>query len=144
MINELLSRLDKVKSKGANRWVACCSAHEDKTPSLAITDLNGKILLHCFSGCSPIDIINAVGLEMSDLFPDEGQSDFKGFINIQREIAAKKLNTEIDNVNNEKEVLIIAKKMRENGEKLTQADLAREKEAYLKIREFKSSENINR
>ena len=70
-VNNLLSKLDKVRSTGNGKWMACCSAHNDRSPSLAIkqTD-NGKLLLNCFSGCSVIDILAAIGLELSDLMPE--------------------------------------------------------------------------
>jgi hypothetical protein len=36
---------------------ACCPAHDDHTPSLSITDgSDGRLLLHCFAGCSFRDI----------------------------------------------------------------------------------------
>lgn len=66
----LLSRLDKVKRTGTDRWVARCPAHDDRGPSLAVRELeNGRVLVHCFAGCSVDDVVGAVGLEMSDLFP---------------------------------------------------------------------------
>lgn len=67
----LLSRLDKVRRTGQDRWIACCPAHGDKRPSLAVRELDdGRVLIHCFSGgCSVHDIVAAVGLELSDLFP---------------------------------------------------------------------------
>ena len=69
MIGDLLNRLEKVKgSKG--RWTACCPAHGDKSPSLAVTMLDdGRILLKCFAGCSAYEIVSAVGMDMTDLFP---------------------------------------------------------------------------
>jgi hypothetical protein len=71
MIGNLLNRLEKVKgSKG--RWTACCPAHGDKSPSLAITMLeDGRILLKCFAGCSAYEVVSAVGMDMQDLFPKE-------------------------------------------------------------------------
>lgn len=72
MINALLERLDKVKERGEGSWIACCPAHEDKTPSLSIRETSdGTILVHDFAGCSPVDILSAVGLELKDLFPKE-------------------------------------------------------------------------
>ncbi len=69
-IDNLLSKFDKVKSTGNGKYLACCPAHPDKSPSLAIKQTNdGKILLHCFSGCQVSDIVAAVGLELSDLMP---------------------------------------------------------------------------
>ena len=69
-VDTLISRLDKVRRTGRGSWIACCPAHADKSPSLTIRETDdGKVLLHCFTGCSALEIIDAVGLEMSDLFP---------------------------------------------------------------------------
>ena len=63
-IDNLLSRLHKVKKTGPDRWLACCPAHEDKTPSMAIRELgDGRILIHDFAGCSVEAILDAVGLK---------------------------------------------------------------------------------
>lgn len=69
-ITDLLNRLEKVKKTGTDKWIARCCAHEDKSPSLAIKVADdGRILLHCFAGCSVFDICGAVGVEVSELFP---------------------------------------------------------------------------
>ena len=66
----LLSRLNKVKQTGKDRWIACCPAHADKHPSLNIRETpDGAVLIHCFAGCGAADVVVAVGLELSDLFP---------------------------------------------------------------------------
>ena len=66
----LLDRLEKVRRKGDGKWMACCPAHDDKNPSLSITGIgNGKVLIHCFAGCSPADVVRSLGLSMSDLYP---------------------------------------------------------------------------
>jgi CHC2 zinc finger len=66
----LLSRLNKVRKTGPNSWVACCPAHDDKSPSLSIRDADdGRILCHCFAGCSIDNILLAVGMSIDDLFP---------------------------------------------------------------------------
>ena len=71
-MHELLSRLDKVRPAGQDTWAACCPAHDDKSPSLTIRQAaDGKLLLHCFTGCSTYDVLAAVGLAWGDLFPDE-------------------------------------------------------------------------
>jgi DNA primase len=68
----LLARLDKVKTSGHGKWLACCPAHPDKRPSLHIKECDdGRVLVHCFTGCSVGDILAAVGLEFSDLFPEK-------------------------------------------------------------------------
>ena len=37
MIGNFLNKLEKVPGKRGH-WIACCPAHEDKRPSLAITE----------------------------------------------------------------------------------------------------------
>ena len=35
------------------RGIACCPAHDDRSPSLSLADgADGRLLLHCHSGCS--------------------------------------------------------------------------------------------
>lgn len=69
-IDNLFSRLDKVKRTGNGTYQACCPAHADKSPSLTIRETDdGTILLHCFAGCSAYEVVSAVGMELSDLFP---------------------------------------------------------------------------
>ncbi|WNK19360.1 CHC2 zinc finger domain-containing protein [Halomonas piscis] len=69
-VYRFLDRLDKVQSKGPERWAACCPAHDDRGPSLSVRVADdGKLLVHCFAGCGAADVVAAVGLELSDLFP---------------------------------------------------------------------------
>jgi hypothetical protein len=73
----LLSKLDKVRRTGNGTWSACCPAHNDKSPSLSIRETDtGSILLHCFSGCTAHEIVAAVGMELSDLFPPRTDQHF--------------------------------------------------------------------
>lgn len=71
-IETLLGRLHGVKAGNAvGRWMARCPAHEDRSPSLTVRLVDdGRILLHCFAGCSAVDVIGACGLAMTDLFPE--------------------------------------------------------------------------
>jgi hypothetical protein len=67
----LLAQLQKVKATGRGRWIACCPAHEDRTPSLTIAEGDdGRVLIHCFSGCDVGSVVGAVGMTLSDLMPD--------------------------------------------------------------------------
>lgn len=67
----LISRLRKVKQTGDGRWIACCPAHDDGSPSLSITERDDRVLIHCFAGCPVDHVVAAVGLELSDLFPQD-------------------------------------------------------------------------
>jgi len=61
-------------------WQGRCPAHESsggKSLTLATGD-DGEVLVHCFAGCDTTDIVAAVGLTMSDLFPEKAQRDSHG------------------------------------------------------------------
>ena len=70
-IGDLLNRLERVRRMGDGRWIACCPAHGDRHPSLNIKlGADDVILLQCRSGgCSAHDIVSAVGMNLTDLFP---------------------------------------------------------------------------
>ena len=71
-IDTLLSHLSKVKRTGKGRYLACCPAHSDKHPSLSIRELNdGRVLIHCFTGCNVKEILRATGLEFDVLYPEK-------------------------------------------------------------------------
>jgi hypothetical protein len=70
-VENLLQRLEKVKGRNGS-WTARCPAHADKGPSLAVREADdGRILVHCFAGCETANVLGAVGLDMTDLFPPE-------------------------------------------------------------------------
>jgi len=43
-----------------NYGMACCPAHQDRTPSLSVTQKNGRLLFYCHAGCSQGDVISAL------------------------------------------------------------------------------------
>ena len=69
-MTDIIERLKYTRETGPGRWLVRCPAHDDKRPSLTIrlTD-DGRWLLHCFAGCDVHEIVAAIGLELSDLFP---------------------------------------------------------------------------
>lgn len=75
--HRLLDRLDKVRQTSPDRWIACCPAHDDKTPSLSIRQAEDRILVFCFSGCHVEDVLTAVGLSFSDLYLDESRAAYE-------------------------------------------------------------------
>jgi putative DNA primase/helicase len=65
----VLSRLPNAKRNGKG-WAARCPAHDDKHPSLSISEgEGGRALVHCHAGCAPEEILSALGLKMADLMP---------------------------------------------------------------------------
>ena len=66
----LLSRLRRVKRTGPGKWSASCPTREDKSPSLAIRELDdGRVLIHDFGGDDVESILATLGLSFSDLYP---------------------------------------------------------------------------
>lgn len=69
MIADILSRLDKVRQTGKGTWIARCPAHDDKGPSLSLREVeDGRVLLHCFAECLPVDVLTSLGLDWSAAF----------------------------------------------------------------------------
>jgi hypothetical protein len=69
-LERILSRLSGLVSAGPNKWRARCPAHDDHEPSLSIgLGDDGRVLLHCFAGCSAEEVVLALGLDVGDLFP---------------------------------------------------------------------------
>jgi CHC2 zinc finger len=119
-IDDFITRFDKVKSTGSGKYIALCPAHPDKSPSLGIKQTDeGKILIHCFSGCDVSNIIAAVGLDLGDLMP-ENRSYQKGS-------KSPKFNKYelFDRLAFESVILSLAIRQLLNGETLAEHDLSR-------------------
>ena len=69
---DVLDRLN-VASRNGEKAMSFCPAHDDRSnPSLGLKAENGRLLMHCFAGCRLEDIISEIGLQMKDLFLEEG------------------------------------------------------------------------
>ena len=55
----VLQRLDGVRRSGSG-WSARCPAHDDRHPSLSVTERDGTILFHCHAGCTQDAVIDAL------------------------------------------------------------------------------------
>ena len=67
----LRDRLDGVRDTGPGRFMARCPAHEDRSPSLGVRDCgDGRTILNCLAGCEAENVLAAVGLTFSDLYPE--------------------------------------------------------------------------
>jgi len=126
MREEILDRLDGVKQTGDRRYKARCPAHEDRDPSLSIYfALDGRILLHCFAGCSITDVLDSISLKITDLFPERLGHHLLG---------GEPRKTDPKDASHLRLVLDIAKADREAGKRLSANDLETERQAYLKLR----------
>jgi hypothetical protein len=65
---DVLDKLE-VATRNGERAISYCPTHDDHhNPSLSLKAENGRLLLHCFAGCRPEDIVSKVGLRMQELF----------------------------------------------------------------------------
>ena len=132
-ITEFLPRLNKVRAVRDSEWTACCPAHDDKTPSLSIKELgDGRVLLHCFAGCTGDDILAAVGMSWAEIMPDElTRQPGRGF-----PLRTSELDKHIErvagylcDVDHEKLVVDLWRLMKKQGTTPTPEDNARAKQA---------------
>jgi hypothetical protein len=70
-ISELAGRLDGVRWRGSTAFMARCPVHEDRHPSLSVCERDGRILVHCFAGCTIEQICARLGVQTKDLWTDQ-------------------------------------------------------------------------
>jgi len=69
-ILHFLNKFQGVKQTEPNEWQAKCPSHDDRVASLSIGLRGEKILVNCHAGCRTEDVLQAVNLQMRDLFLD--------------------------------------------------------------------------
>lgn len=77
-MTDALDRLQQLKNfhKCGDGFEACCPGHDDKKESLSINKgADGRLLLHCHAGCDLDRILEPLGLEKKDLFPENGNGN---------------------------------------------------------------------
>lgn len=126
----LLSKFEHVKDRGignngVHNWLCKCPAHQSKglnTGNLLVgMRSDGHILIHCYGGCGAYEVLAAIGLSFSDLYPDGFMSEHGGPIN-----KSSKLD-------HERAILRIAAADRDNGYRPTSEDKDRELKAFLAV-----------
>ena len=74
-VARVLERLDGARRAGRG-WIARCPGHDDRSPSLSITQGDdGRVLVKCFAGCSTEAVAAAIELRLPDLFADANRRD---------------------------------------------------------------------
>src|SRR5215471_7038347 len=84
-LEELAARFTGVTFNG-NGFDACCPIHGDDNPSMSISEVDGKFLLHCHVGCPTKDILAAVDLSLSDLYTSNGAPQYFNYTDENDEI----------------------------------------------------------
>ncbi len=118
---QLIDRLEYVRAVGNDKWQARCPAHEDRDPSLSISEApDGRVLVKCFGGCGALDVITAVGLTWGVLFPPN-QERYRPLHSRRKDEAHERM------------VIAICDADRAAGKRLSKADKAREFEAWKRL-----------
>jgi hypothetical protein len=96
-LEDFLQRLNGVKQKSAGQYEALCPAHNDKEASLSIKqDEHGKILVHCFAGCSLESILSALGMGKEDLCPKKRRGTLSPHLRVQPNNRTNRKSKEIE------------------------------------------------
>lgn len=120
--HDIVSRLDHCRQVGSDKWMARCPAHDDRGPSLSIKDAgDGRTLIHCFAGCGAIDVLAAIGMEPSDLYPPTDRN-YHSTAKKKRELTVDELVVEIGRADMRK------------GKRLEGKDLERFREALINVK----------
>jgi len=70
-VERLLTKLPDARRNGRGGWSTTCPAHDDRRPSLSISQGDdGRALVHCHAGCTPEEIVAALGMKLADLMPE--------------------------------------------------------------------------
>lgn len=128
-MSEILQHLDGLKKTGSG-YLAQCPAHKDNDPSLTVSiQGDGKVLLHCFAGCSVHDILGSLGLPYSVLFGDD---------NFDYQLNQKNKKTLFDRKQFMRDYIIakVAEADALNGKKLNSTDTATAKASIDRLNKY--------
>mgnify|MGYP002624125532 CR=1 FL=1 len=74
--DQVLDRLDKVRRRGEESWIACCPVHNDTNPSMTVSVKDRKLLMYCFScGTKGDSVVESRRLSTRSLFEDTKKFD---------------------------------------------------------------------
>ena len=69
----IAKQLQKARKQADGSWLACCPAHNDRTPSLSLSDGDKGLIWHCHATCSQDDVRSALerATDMEPYVPHE-------------------------------------------------------------------------
>jgi hypothetical protein len=69
---KVLDRLQRVRATSTNTWLASCPTgahkHGDRSRGLSVRATDDRVLIFCHAGCGAIDVVEALGLTLADLY----------------------------------------------------------------------------
>lgn len=132
----LLSRLDHVQRHGRGYRANCPRGHSSRGAlSIAVGDDN-RVLIKCFAGCEVTDVLAAVGLTISDLFPRQERRDMPPAerARVRELVAQSHWRAALGVLAREASVIEVAATMIQRSESLAIDDFERVHVAALRIR----------
>ncbi len=67
-INLILDPLDNVRAYGEGFRADCPNEHRSRGNLIINHGDDGCVLLHCYAGCTALEVVHGLGLELKDLF----------------------------------------------------------------------------
>jgi 5S rRNA maturation endonuclease (ribonuclease M5) len=67
----------RIVNEDGGRAMAQCPAHDDTNPSLAITAVEGQVLVHCHAGCLTETVMKSLGRSLADLYDDRKGASYR-------------------------------------------------------------------
>ncbi|WP_297922959.1 hypothetical protein [Metallibacterium sp.] len=133
-IDALLHRLERVQRSGQGWRADCPNGHKTHgTLSLAQGD-DGRLLLHCFAGCSTADVLGTLGLALADVMPERLRDESpEGRRTAQERFRLASVTAAAGVLEREARVLLIAHHDLQRGEALPPDDARRLREAVERI-----------
>ena len=84
------SQLQKVKATSDNSFNACCPAHDDDEPSLTVSLVGEKLLMHCHTAGVHSENCDAMGMEKRHFFASR-KAELKHYQGPAREVSEDEL-----------------------------------------------------
>ena len=83
VLDTLAAQGKKIADRRQGHAMAQCPAHPDGRPSLGVDDGGDKVLLRCYADCGTDEIVEALGMELRDLFDSEPDEDSRHGLHVR-------------------------------------------------------------
>lgn len=77
LLDALRGNGSQVRENRIGQTLAQCPAHDDRSPSLSVTGIEGRVLLYCHAGCADGAVLGALGLAVRDLFDEPRGTSYR-------------------------------------------------------------------
>ena len=122
-LSSIASGLSKVRWHDDYEILACCPAHDDRNPSLSVSDKNGKILVHCWAGCTQEEVISA--LRGMGLWHSASR----------HQLERRKRSKLVEDIRSHYQIFLFGASQIKSGQELSEADQTKLKESMVFLEE---------